>query len=52
MHAAVQGDQLIATSGYVYERETEYQEVRVRSGEKVVRLNARDEVRLCSTRRA
>jgi hypothetical protein len=37
------GDQLIATSGYTYERETQYQSVQVRSGERVVRLTARGE---------
>lgn len=44
--ACLQGDQLIATSGYTYERETQYQSVQVRSGERVVRLTARGEVRL------
>lgn len=43
--AALQGDQLIATSGYTYERETSYQSVNVRSGEHMVRLNTRGEVR-------
>ena len=45
MHSP-QGDQLIATSGYTYERETQYQSVQVRSGERVVRLTARGEVRI------
>ena len=40
----LQGDQLIATSGYTYSRESDYQSVVVRSGETVVRLNARGEV--------
>lgn len=37
------GDQLIATSGYTHTREASYQEVKVRSGEQVVRLNVRGE---------
>lgn len=47
-HLRLQGDQLIATSGYTYERETQYQSVQVRSGERVVRLTARGEVRILS----
>jgi hypothetical protein len=36
---------LIATSGYTYTREQAYNDVRVRSGEQLVRLNVRNEVR-------
>lgn len=35
---------LVATSGYTYSKETAYNDVRVRSGEKLVRLNVRNEV--------
>ena len=37
---------LIATTGYTYTREQAYNDVRVRSGEQLVRLNVRNEVRL------
>jgi len=37
------GDVLVATSGYTYTKEADYNEVWVKSGEKVVRLNARGE---------
>ncbi len=36
---------LIATTGYTYTREQAYNDVRVRSGEQLVRLNVRNEVR-------
>lgn len=35
---------LIATSGYTYSKDNAYNDVRVRSGEKLVRLNVRNEV--------
>ena len=35
---------LISTSGYTYSKSIEYNEVNVRSGEKLVRLNVRNEV--------
>ena len=41
----MQGDMLIATTGYTYTREQAYNDVRVRSGEQLVRLNVRNEVR-------
>ena len=40
-----QGDMLVATTGYTYTREQAYNDVRVRSGEQLVRLNVRNEVR-------
>ena len=40
----MQGDQLLATSGYIYERKIKYQETWVPSGEKAVRLTTRSEV--------
>jgi pyrroloquinoline quinone (PQQ) biosynthesis protein C len=36
----LQGDQLIATSGVTYSTEEEYGEVKVKKGQKVVRVNA------------
>ncbi len=36
---------LVATTGYTYTREQAYNDVRVRSGEQLVRLNVRNEVR-------
>jgi hypothetical protein len=36
----LQGDQLIATSGVTYSTEEEYGEVKVKKGQKVVRINA------------
>jgi hypothetical protein len=41
----VQGDQLIATSGIVYNKESEYGEVKVKMGQQVVRLKVMGEVR-------
>lgn len=41
-----QGDQLIAVSGYIYERETKYQETWVKSGERRIRMPVRGEVHL------
>ena len=41
---------LIATSGFTYSREQAYNEVRVRSGEQLVRLNVRNEVCPCRRR--
>jgi uncharacterized protein YjdB len=40
----VQGDQLIATSGIVYNKESEYGEVKVKMGQQVVRLKVMGEV--------
>ena len=40
-----QGDMLVSTSGYTYSKETTYGDVRVRNGEKLVRLYVRNEVR-------
>ena len=41
----MQGDMLVGTTGYTYTREQAYNDVRVRSGEQLVRLNVRNEVR-------
>jgi hypothetical protein len=44
MLLAMQGDQLVATSGITYDRESEYNGAKVKMGQKVVRLNVLGEV--------
>jgi len=44
----LQGDQLIATSGVVYNKESEYGGAKVKMGQEVVRMTVMGEVRPCT----